>query len=42
MAFPFGTPCLAACLDAGVNILYSENVPAVKTFQTVRLVNPFQ
>jgi predicted nucleic acid-binding protein len=33
---------LAACLDAGVDILYSEDVPAVTTFQTVRVINPFK
>jgi predicted nucleic acid-binding protein len=32
---------LAACLDAGVDVLYSEDVPAVQMFQTLRVVNPF-
>jgi hypothetical protein len=33
---------LAACLDAGVDVLYSEDVPAIETFQTVRVINPFK
>jgi predicted nucleic acid-binding protein len=33
---------LAACLDAGVDVLYSEDVPAVETFETVRVINPFK
>lgn len=33
---------LAACLEAGVNVLYSEDVPALKHFETVRVVNPFE
>jgi len=33
---------LAACLDSGVDVLYSEDVPAVETFETVRVINPFK
>jgi hypothetical protein len=33
---------LAACVDAGVDVLYSEDVPAVETFETVRVINPFK
>jgi predicted nucleic acid-binding protein len=33
---------LAACLDAGVDVLYSEDVPALETFDTLRVINPFK
>jgi predicted nucleic acid-binding protein len=33
---------LAACLEAGVNVLYSEDVPALETFETLRVINPFK
>jgi predicted nucleic acid-binding protein len=33
---------LAACLEAGVDVLYSEDVPAVEAFETVRVINPFK
>jgi predicted nucleic acid-binding protein len=33
---------LAACLEAGVDVLYSEDVPAVEAFQTMRVINPFK
>ena len=32
---------LAACVDAGVDVLYSEDVPAV-ALKTVRVINPFK
>jgi predicted nucleic acid-binding protein len=37
-----GALILAACLDAGVDVLYSEDVPALKNFETVRVINPFK
>ncbi|MEA2235352.1 MAG: hypothetical protein QOC81_76 [Thermoanaerobaculia bacterium] len=33
---------LAACLEAGVDILYSEDVPGLETFETLRVINPFK
>lgn len=33
---------LAACAEAGVDVLYSEDVPGLKAFQTVRVINPFR
>jgi len=33
---------LAACVEAGVDILYSEDVPGLETFETVRVINPFK
>ena len=33
---------IAACLEAGVDVLYSEDVPAVEAFKTVRVINPFK
>jgi predicted nucleic acid-binding protein len=33
---------LAACLEAGVDVLYSEDVPGLETFETVRVINPFE
>jgi len=33
---------LAACLDAGVDVLYSEDVPALETLETLRVINPFK
>lgn len=32
---------LAACLEAGVDILYSEDVPGLSAFETLRVINPF-
>ncbi|MEP6917012.1 MAG: hypothetical protein ABJC89_15275 [Acidobacteriota bacterium] len=32
---------LAACVDAGVEILYSEDVPGFDNFHGLRVVNPF-
>jgi predicted nucleic acid-binding protein len=32
---------LPACLDARVDVFYSENVPAL-TFDTLRVINPFR
>jgi predicted nucleic acid-binding protein len=32
---------LAACVEAGVDILYSEDVPGLQTFEAVRVINPF-
>ena len=33
---------LAACVEAGVDVLYSEDVPGLETIETVRVINPFQ
>lgn len=33
---------LAACVEAGVEILYSEDVPGFEGFENVRVVNPFK
>ena len=33
---------LAACVDAGVEILYSEDLPGFDDFEGVRVVNPFK
>ena len=33
---------LAACFEAGVDTLYSEDVPGLQIFETVRVVNPFR
>jgi predicted nucleic acid-binding protein len=33
---------LAACAEAGVEILYSEDVPGLPTPSAVKVVNPFQ
>ncbi|HYI10125.1 MAG TPA: PIN domain-containing protein [Thermoanaerobaculia bacterium] len=33
---------LAACVDAGVDVLYSEDVPGLQAFPSVRVVNPFK
>ena len=33
---------LAACVEAGVEILYSEDVPGFDDFEGVRVVNPFK
>jgi len=33
---------LAACFEAGVDTLYSEDVPGLKTFETLRVINPFK
>ncbi len=33
---------LAACVDAGVDVLYSEDVPGFETSDVVRVINPFQ
>ena len=33
---------LAACLEARVDVLYSEDVPGLETFETVRVINPFK
>jgi predicted nucleic acid-binding protein len=32
---------LAACIEAGVDVFYSEDVPG-QTFETVRVINPFK
>ena len=32
---------LAACVDAGVDTLYSEDLDAGMTYDTVTVVNPF-
>jgi predicted nucleic acid-binding protein len=42
-----GTPLwdaliLAACVEAGVEILYSEDIPGFDEFEGVRVVNPFE
>jgi predicted nucleic acid-binding protein len=33
---------LAACVEAGVEILYSEDLPGVGDFECVRVINPFR
>jgi predicted nucleic acid-binding protein len=33
---------LAACVEAGVDVLYSEDVPGLQSLETVRVINPFQ
>jgi len=33
---------VAACVEAGVEILYSEDVPGFDNFEGVRVVNPFK
>ena len=33
---------IAACVEAGVEILYSEDVPGFDNFDGVRVVNPFK
>jgi predicted nucleic acid-binding protein len=33
---------LAACVEAGVDVLYSEDVPGLETFKTVRVINPLK
>jgi predicted nucleic acid-binding protein len=33
---------LAACVEAGVDIFYSEDVPGFDDFEGVRVVNPFK
>jgi predicted nucleic acid-binding protein len=33
---------LAACIEAGVDVLYSEDVPGLETLETVRVINPFK
>ncbi|HSY47905.1 MAG TPA: PIN domain-containing protein [Thermoanaerobaculia bacterium] len=33
---------LAACVAAGVDVLYSEDVPGLEAFETVRVINPFR
>jgi predicted nucleic acid-binding protein len=33
---------LAACVEAGVEILYSEDLPGFEDFEGVRVVNPFK
>ncbi|HXH37449.1 MAG TPA: PIN domain-containing protein [Thermoanaerobaculia bacterium] len=33
---------LAACVEAGVDVLYSEDVPGLEAFETVRVINPFR
>ena len=33
---------LAACVEAGVEILYSEDLPGFEDFEGVRIVNPFK
>jgi len=33
---------LAACVEAGVDVLYSEDVPGSESFETVRVINPFK
>jgi predicted nucleic acid-binding protein len=33
---------LAACVEAGVDVLYSEDVPGLETFETMRVINPFK
>jgi predicted nucleic acid-binding protein len=33
---------LAACVEAGADVLYSEDVPGLQAFETVRVINPFQ
>jgi predicted nucleic acid-binding protein len=33
---------LAACVEAGVDTLYSEDVPGLETFEMLRVINPFK
>jgi predicted nucleic acid-binding protein len=33
---------IAACVDAGLDILYSEDVPGFDNFEGVRVINPFK
>ncbi|MBI2836817.1 MAG: PIN domain-containing protein [Acidobacteria bacterium] len=33
---------LAACIEAGVDILYSEDVPGLGTAREIRVINPFE
>lgn len=33
---------LAACVEAGVEILYSEDLPGFEDFDGVRVINPFK
>jgi predicted nucleic acid-binding protein len=33
---------LAACVEAGVDVLYSEDVPGRQSFETLRVINTFQ
>lgn len=33
---------LAACVEAGVNVLYSEDLPGLTTSKTVSVINPFK
>ncbi len=33
---------LAACLEAGVEILYSEDIPGLETLETLRVASPFR
>lgn len=33
---------LAACVEAGVDTLYSEDVPGLENFKTLRVINPFK
>ncbi|MDP9193721.1 MAG: PIN domain-containing protein [Acidobacteriota bacterium] len=33
---------IAACVEAGVDVLYSEDLPGLSTFETVRVINPFK
>lgn len=33
---------LAACIEAGVDVLYSEDLPGLPVVETVRVINPFQ
>lgn len=33
---------LAACVEAGVDVLYSEDVPGLQTFESVTVINPFE
>ena len=32
---------LASCLEVGVEVLYSEDVPGLKAVERLRVVNPF-
>ena len=33
---------LAACVEAGVDTFYSEDVPGLETVETLRVINPFK
>ncbi len=33
---------LAACLDSGIDILYSEDVPGLDSLGSLKVVNPFE